>query len=314
MEICPPTRFTMMEGMKKGFTRRWPLLTAVRWVSSRVARPPMPLPTITPTRSPSGLSIARAASLRAICVAARPNWMKRSLRRASFLSMNCAGSKSLTSPAMRLGRSFASKRVMGPMPLFPARMPCQVGSLPIPSGVTRPIPVTTTLRSTRCIRPPRMERRFLFLVLVDEVDRVLDRLDVLRLFVRDLDLELLSHRHHQLDDVEGVGAQVFDEGGLRLDLVFPDPELLRDDALDLRLDRHAQFLSGKMGRRSSSARPCSTEKVKGKTDRVTYAAAYRPPPVAGKAYWQRPLMHRKLPGQSRSDWQRPPSARITHWP
>src|SRR5256885_3312149 len=32
-----------------------------------------------------------------------------------------------------------------------------------------------------------------------------------------------------------------------------------------------------------SARPCSTEKLKGKPDRVTYAAAWRPPPVAGKA-------------------------------
>src|SRR5205814_8572340 len=121
------------------------------------------------------------------------------------------------------------------------------------------------------------------------------------------------HRHHQLDNVEGIGAQIFDEGGLRLDLVLPDPQLLRDDALDLGLDRHAQFLSGN-GPEKLSARPCSTEKLKGKTDRVTYAPACRPPPVAGKAcsspmlrpaglrpsqakpappYWQRPLMQRK---------------------
>ena len=66
---------------------------------------------------------------------------------------------------------------------------------------------------------------------------------MLRLLVRDLDLELLFHGHHQLDDVEGVGAEVLDERGLRLDLVLADAELLRDDALDLRLDGHCAFLS-----------------------------------------------------------------------
>src|SRR6267143_1095728 len=164
MEIWPPTRLTMMEGMKNGLTRRWPFCTAVRCVSSSVARPPMPEPTITPTRSPSGLSVGRAASFRAI-------------------------------------------------------------------------PVTTTLRSTRCMICD------LFLVLVDEVHRVLDRLDVLGLLIGDLDLEFLFHRHHQLDDVEGVGPEVFNEGGFRLDLVFSDPELFRDDALDLRLDGHGRILS-----------------------------------------------------------------------
>src|SRR5438067_923293 len=87
-------------------------------------------------------------------------------------------------------------------------------------------------------KPPAAAR--LFLVLVDEVDGVLDGLDVLGFLVRDLHLELLFHRHHQLDDVEGVGAEVLDEGGLRLDLVLTHPELFRDDALDLRLDGHAR--------------------------------------------------------------------------
>src|SRR6266478_6825995 len=237
MEIWPPTRLTMMEGMKNGLTRRWPFCTAVRCVSSSVARPPMPEPTITPTRSPSGLSVGKPASFRASSVAARPNWMKRSFLRASFLSMNCAGSKPLTSPAIRLGRSLTSKRVMGPTPDFPAMAASHDSLVPIPKGVTRPIPVTTTLRSTRCMICD------LFLVLVDEVHRVLDRLDVLGLLVGDLDLEFLFHRHHQLDDVEGVGPEVFNEGGFRLDLVFSDPELLRDDALDLRLDGHGRILS-----------------------------------------------------------------------
>src|ERR1700752_1781758 len=35
------------------------------------------------------------------------------------------------------------------MPLFPARIPCHVSSVPTPSGLTSPIPVTTTWR--RCL-------------------------------------------------------------------------------------------------------------------------------------------------------------------
>ena len=142
----------MIEGMKNGFTRRCPLFTAVRCVSSSVASPPMPLPTITPQRSPSGLSVGRAASCSASWVAARPSWMNRSFRRASFLSMKLAGSNPFTSPAMRQGRSLASKRVIGPTPLLPAIAASHVCWVPMPSGVTRPIPVTTTLRSTRCMR------------------------------------------------------------------------------------------------------------------------------------------------------------------
>jgi hypothetical protein len=52
---------------------------------------------------------------------------------------------------MREGSWDASNRVMGPIPLFPAMAACHVTSLPMPKGVTSPNPVTTTLRSTRCI-------------------------------------------------------------------------------------------------------------------------------------------------------------------
>src|SRR5438105_4316904 len=231
MLIWPPTRLTMIEGMKNGFTRRWPFSTAVMCVSSRVERPPIPEPTITPQRSPSGLSRGNPASWSASFVAARPNWMKRSLRRASFLSMNWPASKFFTSPAMWLGRPLASKRVICPTPLLPARAASQVSLVPIASGVTSPRPVTTTLRSTRCMG-------CLLLVLVDEIDRVLDGLDVLGLLVGDRHLELLFPCHHQLADVEGVGPEILDESALRLDLILADAELLRDDALDLRLDGH----------------------------------------------------------------------------
>src|SRR6202162_6261702 len=154
---------------------------------------------------------------------------------------------------MRQGRSLASKRVMGPTPLLPASAACHVAWVPVPSGVTRPRPVTTTLRSTRCI---------LFLVLVDEVDGVLHGLDVLGLLVGNLHFELLFHRHHQLDDVERVGPEVLDEGGLRLDPSVPDPELFRDDALDLRLDGHGRSFRFETGAACSTLLPaCKPARV-----------------------------------------------------
>src|SRR5258708_2961448 len=288
MLIWPPTRLTMILGIKNGLTRRWPFSTAAMCVSSSVASPPMPEPTMTPVRSPSGSSVGSPASSSASFAAARPNWMKRSLRRASFLSMNCAASKPFTSPAMWQGSSEASKRVIGPTPLLPAIAACHVASVPIPRGVTSPRPVTTTLRSTLCIlmlargqrlKPEARSRQpGLLLVLVDEVDRVLHGLDVLGLFVRDLDLELLLHRHHQLDDIERVGAQVLDEGGLHLDLVLADPKLLSDDALDLRLDGHGRSFR-MFFPKTGLARPCNMVFRDHKSARVR------------KSYWQTALMH-----------------------
>src|SRR5689334_1363472 len=101
---------------------------------------------------------------------------------------------------MRTSCPAVSKAVMGPMPLRAASRPDQFAAVPTPSGVTSPRPVTTTRRGRY--------RKVLLQVLLDVVDGVLDRADVLRLFVRDLDVEDLFHRHHELDDVQGVGPQV----------------------------------------------------------------------------------------------------------
>ena len=58
--------------------------------------------------------------------------------------MNCSGSKSFTSPANRVENADASKRVIGPMPLVPAHSASQFAWVPMPTGDTRPMPVTTT--------------------------------------------------------------------------------------------------------------------------------------------------------------------------
>ena len=105
--ICPGARLMMRLGMKNGPIVRTPfsrnvlvlLLDACRGRRCRRRRwrrPARALPSLRPCRG--------RASFIAISAAASANWMKRSFRRASFRSMNFVGSKSFTSPAMRVGK------------------------------------------------------------------------------------------------------------------------------------------------------------------------------------------------------------------
>src|SRR5918994_2851428 len=55
-------------------------------------------------------------------------------------------------------------------------------------------------------------------VFVDVVDGVLDGADLLGILVRNLRPELLFEAHDQLDEVERVGVEIVNEGGLGLDL------------------------------------------------------------------------------------------------
>src|ERR1700733_3691569 len=115
---------------------------------------------------------------------------------SSALKSPFAVSPSGTWPAIFAGRSLTSKRWIAPMPDWPARSRCHTRSAPTPSGVTRPIPVTTTRR---------MLAGGLF-VRFDEADSILDGDDLLRGVVGNLAAEFLFERHHQLDRVEAVGA------------------------------------------------------------------------------------------------------------
>src|SRR5258706_9864243 len=123
---------------------------------------------------------------------------------------------------------------MGPMPERPSMSPCHVGSLPMPRGETIPIPVTTTRRlvieilefatavvaGTARTHPAIGTGRMgpvpdgslrSFGALVDVFDGVPDLLDLLGLIIGYLDAELLFERHDQLDRVERVRSEVFDE-------------------------------------------------------------------------------------------------------
>src|SRR5579863_5766851 len=106
---------------------------------------------------------------------------------------------------MRAGRSSTLNFVMGRAPDCPASKRDQVSSTPHASGVTRPRPVTTTLRM-----PLTATEKTLRLCLVDILHGIADRDDGLGGVVRNFDAEFLFERHDEFDRVETVGAQIFD--------------------------------------------------------------------------------------------------------
>jgi hypothetical protein len=65
---------------------------------------------------------------------------------------------------------------------------------------------------------------------------VTNGLKLLSLLVRNVDAEFFLKRHDELDGVEGVGTEVFDELGLWSDLFGVHAELFNDDVFDLVLD------------------------------------------------------------------------------
>src|SRR6185436_1543318 len=72
--------------------------------------------------------------------------MNGSMRRASLGEMYAATSKPSTSPAKRVAKGVASMRVIGLMPLRPARIDDHAVVTSLPIGETMPSPVTTTRR------------------------------------------------------------------------------------------------------------------------------------------------------------------------
>src|ERR671919_2786904 len=180
--------------------------------------------------------------------------MNRSFLRASFgaiaSSMRNAPSSSPlgTSPATFAGRSSTSNLVIRRMPLSPSIRRRQLTSTPWPSGVTMPRPVTTTRlwdigRGSLPNEAAGRGRKAGSAMLLDVVDGVLDRQDLLGSLVRDLAAELLLERHDQLNRVQAVGAQIIDEAGILGHLALVDAKMLDDDLLDpLRSIAHRGFL------------------------------------------------------------------------
>src|SRR5207253_7164846 len=178
-----------------------------------------------PTRRRSSLSqlFTRQASATACSAAPIANCANRSKRRTSFLSMYCAGLNAFTSQANFTGLRAGSNRVIGPAPDRPATRPSQVLWTLVPSGVTTPRPVIATRR-----RIPLFPH-----LLVQVLQRLPHRAQLLGLLVGDVDVELLLEGHDQLDGIEAVRAQVLHEARVGRELVALDPQLFDDDIFDL---------------------------------------------------------------------------------
>src|SRR6185369_9375567 len=193
--------------------------------------------------------------------------MNSSMRRASLGERYFSSWKSFTAPPNLQGNSLTSKRVIGPMPLTPLTTLAQAVSTVLPTGEMMPIPVTTTRRllkrcsglsssgwspvqpaaaRQRCAAPQCDRRSGLGAPVVDVVDRLLHGGDLLGLFVRDLDLELLFQGHHQLDRIQRVSAEVIDEGRVARHLLGLDAQLLGNDGFDLAFDAAHLFLSSRL--------------------------------------------------------------------
>src|SRR5690606_33402887 len=212
-------------GTKNGETRSGPFSRKRPQFSSKVCIPPMPLPMTTPIRSWLTAAVSSPDWVTAWWAEAIAYCANRSNRRASLRSMYGRGSNPFTSQANRTWCREASNFVMGAAPLVPARRFVQVSSTVSPNGVTSPRPVMTTRRLTSRAQ-----------LVVEVLQGVPDRAELLRLLVRDVDVELLLERHDELDGVERVRAEILHEGRLGGELLALDAQFLDDDVLDLLLD------------------------------------------------------------------------------
>ena len=182
--------------------------------SSNSLRPPMPLPMMTPQRNGSSLAKSRPLSLTASMAATRANWAKRSSRRAVLASRTLSGSKFLTSPPKWTLKARGVELLdRADAALAGAAVLASSSCTSVAERVDRAQPGDDDA-----------SRHFFAMLLLDVVDGLADGLDLLGLLVGDGDLELLFELHDQLDDVERVGADVLDEGGLAGDLLLVDAQ------------------------------------------------------------------------------------------
>src|SRR6058998_2901509 len=149
-----------------------------------------------------------AASAHASEADASAKWTYRSVRRASFVSRYADGSNPSTSPATLTGRSSVGNCVIRRTPFRPEVIPFQKSSTPVPTGVTAPMPVTTTRGRWLIVRLLGLRRSADAELGRDEVDRLTDRLHRFHLVLGDLDAPLLLEREHGLHEVERIGVQV----------------------------------------------------------------------------------------------------------
>src|SRR5918993_2779592 len=95
----------------------------------------------------------------------------------------------------------------------------------------------------RCGYPRLTTDRTLPAVLVDILHRIGDGADILGILILDFEVELLLHRHDDLDQIERIGVEIADKLGVHRYFVFVDAEPVGDD--------HANALKRRSHPRSS---------------------------------------------------------------
>jgi hypothetical protein len=68
-------------------------------------------------------------------------------------------------------------------------------------------------------------------VLLDILDGILNRPNLLRILVGDIDLERFLERQDEFDQTKRISTQIIDEHGLWFDVRFVDVQLFLDDSL-----------------------------------------------------------------------------------
>src|SRR5436190_8047106 len=152
--------------------------------------------------------------------------MNKSIFLTSFLSNHWRGSKFLTSAAILVENCVVSKREIIETPLRPSQRPFHVSSVPVPSAVTNPTPVTTTLLFCKIKKPLKLR---LWKMVLDVFDRVFDCSYFFRFFIGNFQTELFFQLHHQFNGVQRIGAEIIDERCSRRDFRFVDAELFNND-------------------------------------------------------------------------------------
>ena len=137
-------------GIANGLTWPGPFAASVAVPSMTCSIPPPPVLMTTAVRSRRSTDQSAKSSpawSTASFAAAIAKWMKRLIRRAILRSIATAGSKSLTSAAIRTSKPVASNDVIGPAPDTPSVRLAQNVAASLPIGVTAPRPVTTARRA-----------------------------------------------------------------------------------------------------------------------------------------------------------------------
>src|SRR3954452_14565481 len=245
MATVPAVALVIIIGTRKGLTRAGPFSTYTCSCSSSVMSPPMPVPRITAQRAGSALGSPASAS--ASTAAANPSCVTRSRRRASFGPRYAVGSKSGTSPPMRTASGDGAYRLIVPAVERPLSNRDQYASTVVPAGVLTPRPVTATRGRPRVSVPPPGATRLGPDFGEHEVDCVTHRCHALEVVLGNFDVEALLESHHELDEVEAVGVEVFFEACTFGDARRLDAQHFRGNILD-RCQCvgafHAGFLSG----------------------------------------------------------------------